>query len=599
MDKRNTVIGAVLLIAAFGALYLGSLFSPPPVRAPEIGRPPVLPGTTSAPAPSTATAPVAMPSDATFAAIARDNAGARLITLGNDFIEASFSNYGGAILNVALKKYKAELGRPEPFVFNQIHVDPILAFTEESFPGLGRDTSYELVSATPTEVVYRAVLDNRIEVTRRYSIRATGDAAGDPYIVRHETTFRNLTTQPQPLPRPALSLGTSSLVSVNDFGQYLNVVSYDGAGAQYTGRGELEGSGFVGRMLGRDTAPKPSLEKDGNVVWAAVKNQFFASIYAPDKPGTGIIARRVPLPSFPGSSQPNIGLTGAERFDLPALAPGATTTLAGNLFVGPKEYRRLALFPNNEDKVMQYDSNWYMKIFLCGYVAPLMNTLMNWTHRWVYNWGLAVILMTLIIKTVSLPFTLAASRSARRMQKFQPEIKALREKFKDNPQKLNQATLELFKAHKINPMGGCLPLIITMPLFIGFFTMLQGTAELRFQSFLWAPDLSAPDTVLRLFGIPLNIMPLLMGATMLFQMRLTPQPTVDNAQAKMMKFMPVIFTFFCYSYSCALSIYMTVNGLFTIGQQLVINRMKDDEVAAAAAPSGPKNVTPTRKKLRK
>jgi YidC/Oxa1 family membrane protein insertase len=144
-------------------------------------------------------------------------------------------------------------------------------------------------------------------------------------------------------------------------------------------------------------------------------------------------------------------------------------------------------------------------------------------------------------------------------------------------------------------------MLITMPLFIGFFTMLQGSAELRFQSFLWAPDLSVPDTIMRLFGFPLNIMPLLMGATMLFQMRLTPQPTVDNAQVKMMKFMPILFTLFCYSFSCALALYSTVNGLFTIGQQLVINRMRDDDPASAkvAGTAGMKNVTPTKKKLRK
>jgi YidC/Oxa1 family membrane protein insertase len=226
---------------------------------------------------------------------------------------------------------------------------------------------------------------------------------------------------------------------------------------------------------------------------------------------------------------------------------------------------------------------------------------MNWTHGAMANWGLAIILMTLIIKTVSLPFTLAASRSAKRMQKFQPEIAALKEKFKDNPQKLNQATLELFKAHKINPMGGCLPILITMPLFIGFFTMLQGSAELRFQGFLWARDLSSPDTIWHIpgLGFPLNIMPLLMGATMIFQMRLTPQPTVDNAQAKMMKFMPVIFTLFCYSFSCALALYSTINGLFTIGQQLVINRMKDDEPAPAGKTGPMKNVTPASKKLKK
>jgi YidC/Oxa1 family membrane protein insertase len=105
--------------------------------------------------------------------------------------------------------------------------------------------------------------------------------------------------------------------------------------------------------------------------------------------------------------------------------------------------------------------------------------------------------------------------------------------------------------------------------------------------------------VTRLFGFPLNIMPLIMGATMLYQMRLMPQPAVDNSQAKMMKFMPVIFIFICYSFSCALALYSTINTLFTIGQQLVINRMKDVEPAPAAGPGGMKNVTPAKKKLKK
>jgi YidC/Oxa1 family membrane protein insertase len=540
-----------------------------------------------------------VPSDTMFAPIARDSADATIKTLSNDFIKVSLTDFGGAIRDVAFENYKAELGNPAPYVFNQLHADPILAFTEDSLPGLDRTTRYQIVPSGPNEVVFRTVLDNRIEVTRRYSVRARGDTRGDPYVVRHETTFRNLTNESVAALHATLSLGTASLVSLNDYGQYLNIATYDGNSSQVTNRGDLEGAGFIGRMFGKDTAPKAFVEKGGVIVWAAVKNQFFASIFTADKPGQAVITRRIDLPLLPGSLRANIGLTGAERFDLPALTAGATTTLAGDLYVGPKEYLRLSRLAHNEDLVMQYGTALYSKIFLCGYVAPFMNTLMHWTQRWVYNWGLAIVLMTLIIKTVSLPFTLAASRSAKRMQKFQPQIAALKEKFKDNPQKLNQATLELFKAHKINPMGGCLPMLITMPLFFGFFTMLQSSAELRFQSFLWAPDLSAPDTVMRLFGFPLNIMPLLMAATMLFQMRLTPQPTVDNAQVKMMKFMPVIFAFICYGYSCALSIYMTINGLFTIGQQLVINRMKDDELATAAGTPGMKNVTPTKKKLRK
>lgn len=601
MDKKNTLLGVLLLVAAFASLYLGSRLSPPAPRAPAVGQPPTLaiPGPAAA-APAAIPSPV-MPSDATFAALAKENTSATIYTLENDYVAVHLTDFGGAIDDVAFKKYAAELSQPGPYVFNRIHVDPILAFTEGSLSGLDRNTPFQPISATSTEVVYRAVIDKRIEVTRRYVLHPAGDSAGDPYVIRHETTFRNLTSGTLPLPRIALSLGTASLVSVNDYGLYLNVATYDGTAMALTDRGALEGAGVIGRMLGRDTAPKSFVETPGPVVWAAVKNQFFGSIFTADQPGASVITRRVDLPPFPGARQANVGLTGAERFDLPALAPGSSITLAGDLYVGPKEYRRLSLLAHHEDLVMQY-SRGFSRIFLSGYVAPFMDTLMNWTHRWVYNWGLAIVVMTLILKIVTLPFTLAASRSAKRMQKFQPEIQALREKFKDNPQKLNQATLELFKTHKINPMGGCLPILITMPLFFGFYSMLMSSAELRFQGFLWARDLSAPDTVLRLFGFPVNILPLLMTATMIFQMRLTPQPTVDNAQAKMMKFMPIIFTFICYGYSCALSLYMTINGLFTIGQQLVINRMKDPATAALVTPGAkpaPKNVTPVRKKPRK
>jgi YidC/Oxa1 family membrane protein insertase len=161
-------------------------------------------------------------------------------------------------------------------------------------------------------------------------------------------------------------------------------------------------------------------------------------------------------------------------------------------------------------------------------------------------------------------------------------------------------TMELFKKHKVNPLGGCLPDPHHDPV---LHRLLQHAAERRraaLSPFLWAHDLSAPDTVAHIFGLPLNIMPLLMGATMIIQMRLTPQPTVDNAQAKMMKFMPWMFTLFCYNFSCALSLYSTINGLFTIGQQLVINRMKAEtpprRMACTAAGDGDEERDPEEKK---
>lgn len=602
MDKRNFTIGVVLLIAALAVLILAPRSAPP--TQPGNAQPAATPASATAPAATAANgqpAPAGMPAPAVaspigdLAAVSAQSAGARVSVLANDFIEVRLTNLGGAVRDVAFKKHAAVLGRPEPYVFNLLHDEPMLALTE--YPGLGRDKPYELVRATATDVVYRAILDGRIEVTRHYRLTKDGEPGADPYRLRHETTFRNLTNATLPLGRAGLSVGTATLLNSHDQPHYLNIATFDGEDSHYIERGELEGGG-IGSLVGAGRAPKALLERPGTVVWAGAKNQFFTSIYTPDKPGSGVTVRRVALPAFPDSDIANVGISGTARFDLPALAANGTTTLTGLLYVGPQEYRRLSHFQQKEDHVLPYTQMFFNRIFLAGYVAPLLNTLLNTTHGWVGNWGVAIIVMTLILKIVSLPFTLAASRSAKRMAKLQPAMQALREKHKDNPQKQQAATMELFKAHKVNPVGGCIPILITFPLFIGFFAMLQCTTELRFQSFLWAKDLAAPDTIGHVLGFPINIMPLLMGATMYYQMRLTPTPSVDNMQMKMMRFMPVIFTVFCYSFSCALSLYSTINGLFTIAQQMVINRTKDDEPAAVVATAGGKtikNVTPTKK----
>jgi YidC/Oxa1 family membrane protein insertase len=603
MDKKNTTIGVILLILAFGSLYYTSSHAPQPVPVPVTKSTQAAQATSPASAASTAinAVPTTPANTPAFAALVSDHPGANTTTLANDCIELRLTDFGGAISNVAFKKYTEAQDSAEPFVFNHTHAAPILAF--ENIPGLDQKTRFELVSATTNEVVYRAILENRIEVTRRYTLNTPSDANGDPYRIRHETTFRNLTNLPAPLPN-ILNLGTSALVSPNDAGLYLNVATYDEKNSPVvTDTTEFKGGGFLS-WFGKENPPKSVIEHPGPVVWGTVKNQFFASIFTPEKAGTGIIVRPVELPPLKGSTQPNIGLTGSIKLDLPPLAANGTASFAGDLYVGPKEYTRLSKFAHNEDKVMQYDRYFFNRIFFSGYVAPAMNWLMNGMHTFVGNWGVAIVLMTLLLKVISLPFTLAASRSAKRMQKLQPLMQAIREKHKDQPQKLNQATMELFKEHKVNPMGGCIPVLITIPLFVGFFSMLQGTAELRFQGFLWAHDLSSPDTIARIFGIPLNIMPIFMGATMVYQMRLTPQPSIDSAQQKIFKFMPIFFTLICYNFSCALALYSTINGLFTIGQQLMVNKYTVDATPTPlGVPSGTgksgkkiKNVTPPKKK---
>ena len=607
MDKKNTTIGVLLIAVAIGWLIYSQRFAPRPVAPVPAATAPATAsaGTPAASTPASANpTPVAAPTGA-FAAVEKDAGPVEIVSLENEYIVAHFTSAGGAVQDVAFKKYPKELGHKEPYIFNALHADPLLAFTD--FNGLDRHTAYQLVSHSATEVVFRTtIFEGRVEVTRRYTVVATPDAQHDPYQIRHETTFRNLRTDTVPLPRVALSLGTAEPVSDTVYGQAVNVGYFNGSSDEFFQRTKLEASsGLLGSGLGAHEST-PFVASGGPIVWATVSNQFFASILTPAQPAAGLLTRRVKLyPSRPDDDRNAYGLTSAAQFDIAPLADNGEAKLSTDLYVGPKEYKRLAnteAFKVDQDKVMQFGK-------YIGFFSKILLSLMTWIHGLfpglTWAWGLAIVLTTLTLKIVFVPFTLAASRSARRMQKIQPELTVVREKFKDNPQKLQSATMELFKKHKVNPMGGCIPILFTMPFFFGFFQMLRGVAELRFQPFLWASDLAMPDTIGHVFGLPINILPVLMGATMVIQMHLTPTPSVDNAQAKMMKFMPYVFSLFCYNFSCALALYSTINGIFTIGQQLVINRLKDDGDPANADPAATgksptgrplKNVTPSKKK---
>jgi YidC/Oxa1 family membrane protein insertase len=182
----------------------------------------------------------------------------------------------------------------------------------------------------------------------------------------------------------------------------------------------------------------------------------------------------------------------------------------------------------------------------------------------------------------------------KRMQALAPEVKALKEKYKDDQQKFVQKQMELWKKNKVSPMSGCLPMLIQTPVFIGFFTMIRSAIELRGAHFLWVADLSKPDTIFMIPGIdfPFNLLPLLMGASMLWQSHLTPpSPGMDPAQQKMMRYMPLLFLVFLYNYSAGLALYWTVNNLLTVVQTKLT---KSNQPVAAAVVVSP--LTPLSKK---
>jgi YidC/Oxa1 family membrane protein insertase len=201
---------------------------------------------------------------------------------------------------------------------------------------------------------------------------------------------------------------------------------------------------------------------------------------------------------------------------------------------------------------------------------------MNWLHDTLsLPFGLTVIVITFIIKMAFWPLTAASTRSMKRMSSLQPQMNALKEKYKDDAAKMNKKLMEFMKENKVSPLGGCLPMLLQIPVFFGFFTMIRSAVELRGAHFLWVADLSQPDTLFYVGGFPINLLPLIMGATMLWQAQLTPpSPGMDPSQQKIMKYMPLMFMVFLYSYSAALTLYWTTNNLLTIFQTKV-TKMKD------------------------
>lgn len=258
-------------------------------------------------------------------------------------------------------------------------------------------------------------------------------------------------------------------------------------------------------------------------------------------------------------------------FQSPALTvtPGDTATTSTQLYVGPKDQDDLATIAEHLELTVDYGWLWWA-------AQPLFK-LLQFMHSLVGNWGWAIVLMTLTVKMVLYPLTASSYRSMAKMRKFAPKMTQLREQFGDDRQRLGQEMMKMYKKEKLNPMGGCLPILVQMPIFIALYWVLMEAVELRQSPFIfWIEDLSIKD--------PYFVLPLLMGASMFVQMQMQQQPSMDPMQARMMKFMPLIFTFMFLWFPAGLTLYWFVNNVTTIVQQYIVNRQfeKADKAKSAS-----------------
>ena len=246
----------------------------------------------------------------------------------------------------------------------------------------------------------------------------------------------------------------------------------------------------------------------------------------------------------------------------------------------------LSALGGEQKKVMQFGIFWW--------ISEPFNWILNKLFGLLGSYGLAIIVLTILVKLVLWPLTAQATRSQKKMQSLQEPMSKLREKHKGNSQKLNQEMMKFYKEHKVNPFAGCWPILIQIPIFLGMFWMLRSAAELYGQGFLWAEDLSEQDSISVVQGFSLNLLPILMVITQWFQMKLNPMqmgPEMSEAQrlnVKMMRFMPFMFLVFLYFFSSALVLYWTIQNLMTILQTLV-TKTKTPEQAIAGTGNQKRN----------
>ena len=299
--------------------------------------------------------------------------------------------------------------------------------------------------------------------------------------------------------------------------------------------------------------------------WVAYLQHYFISAWIPDQEKNNTITTLTP------------GNMGIIRVLSPKVTvnTGETVEVGGDLYIGPKIQEDLEKIADGLDLTVDYGFLWWIG-------QPLF-WLLNWFNSIIGSWGLAIIMVTITVKSIFYPLSNAQYRSFAKMRMIQPKVTALKERIGDDRQKMSQAMMELYKKEKVNPLGGCLPLLVQMPVFIALYWVLLETVELRHAEFyLWIHDLSAKD--------PYYILPLLMGASMFLMQKMQPTAaTMDPMQQKIMQFMPVIMTVFFLFFPSGLVLYWLVNNLLSIAQQLyVTNKIEKEFAAKAAAKKAPK-----------
>lgn len=521
-------------------------------------------------------------------------------------VDYVFTNLGGGISRVILKDHFEDKSKTPPtlIVLNEFGSIPIGALAEQP----GEEALINLPWTMTTDDAKGTVTFERTDETRKISVTkiftlprkadpndSRRDKLREEFLLNLDVTYKNIGVTPMMVPKYFLHTGSASPINTRE------IRLYQGFDYWSDGTNTLKNvdSFSAGGMLMWSHPERPIFREDRDLVrWAGVTNQYFSvlvtALGGEDKSkedqraqlGGAVWAKRTAISTddwrratdWRPSGHEYTGNVAIQRVDgavsIPdfALTPGQTLTRNFQIYAGPREYRRLRLLDHSESDVLDYGA--FLGILPTGPFSKLLLNSMNGLYNILGSYALAIIILTIIVKALLWPLQGKANKNMKKMSALQPQIKELQDKYKADPARFQQEMAKVWKKNGVNPLSGCWPMFIQIPIFIGFYNMLGKAVELRHHGFLWVHDLAAPDTVAHIAGFAINPLPLVMAASMFLQMKLGPQGG-DPAQKKMFMFMPLIFIFMCYNFASALALYWTVQNIISI-VQLLVNRNKNE-----------------------
>jgi YidC/Oxa1 family membrane protein insertase len=524
-------------------------------------------------------------------------------------VDYIFTNHGGGISRVVLKEHFEDKAAGTPIVLNEFGGTAIGVLAEKPDDEALTSSPWAMsVDAANYTVTFERTVPGRvkgvelgqIKITKKFTLPRKPDESDkrrvklrSEYLVGLEVTHTNVGETATSVPKAYLHIGGAGPINRNEQRMYQGFDFWREGNTEF----KTVDSFAEGGILFWKHPARPIIATEADLIrWVGVTNQYFTTMVTAlggdDRPieerrgllGVTAWARHSAISPDEWRRRtewrPNgheVGGTAAigqvdGAMGLPeiSLSPNESATRNFQIYAGPREYRRLRLLDHHESDILDYGS--FLGIPTGMFSRLLLNS-MNGLHAWTGNYALAIVLLTIIVKGLLWPLQNRANNNMKKMSALQPEMKRLQERYKEEPVKFQQEMGKVWKKAGVNPLSGCWPIFIQVPIFIGFYNMLGKAVELRHHGFWWVKDLSQPDTIARIAGLPINPLPLLMAGTMLLQMKVTPQ-SGDPSQRRMLMFMPLIFIFMCYNFASALALYWTVQNLISI-VQLFINKNKN------------------------